>query len=80
MFAGALEWIGARAMTADVAVTSYIARSFPRKRTVLIQNFPMIDELHLGDRPSEVSATSRFVFLGMIVAHRGPEQMIMVMK
>ena len=40
----------------------------------------MIDELHLGDRPSEVSATSRFVFLGMIVAHRGPEQMIMAMK
>lgn len=53
------EWIGARIVDGLVVPTTTIADRFPSKKTVLVRNFPLLEELHtpgampLGGRPLE---------------------------
>ena len=72
-----LEWLFSRFVgTANVTVTSHIARRFPRRRTIVVQNFPILDELMTPSGPARASEMPVFVFVGGITRDRGGLEMI----
>lgn len=75
-----LEWIGSRVFTRIVAATPHIASRFPEHKTVLIQNFPMLDELSALHPVSHAERPEQFAFIGGITGHRGIRQMIDAME
>jgi glycosyltransferase involved in cell wall biosynthesis len=60
------EWIGARILDGIVVPTPTIADRFPRHKTALVRNYPLLNELHIPaarpmrDRPRE------FAYVGYI--------------
>lgn len=70
------EWIGSRMISGVVAATPVIADRFPPGKTVLVRNFPMLDELaspaavRMQDRPNE------FTYVGFISEVRNIYAMI----
>lgn len=66
----AVEWVGGRLLSAIVAVTPQIASRFPPSKTVMVRNWPKIDEFHtpsnrpMGERPKE------FAYIGTITLNR----------
>ena len=70
------EWIGARLISGIVAASPTIADRFPKDKTVLVRNFPLLDELHgpdptpMGERPPE------FTYIGTISEDRNIYRMI----
>jgi glycosyltransferase involved in cell wall biosynthesis len=72
---GSLEWCAARVFDLVVPATPSIARRFPMKKTVVVQNFPIRSELVAApipyqDRPSLVT------FVGYISAERAALEMV----
>ena len=67
-----LEWLGTRLLfSAVVAATPTIASRFPRSKTALVQNFPIIDEL-VSDSPLPYDARpNNIVYVGGITRIRG---------
>lgn len=73
-----VEWVGGQLMNGIVTVTPAIAERFPRHRTVMVRNFPMMSEFHsprgrtMRDRPPEVAYVGTITLnrniLGMIDA------------
>jgi|TARA_R100000049_G_C1954646_1_gene106635 hypothetical protein len=61
-----VEWFGGRAVDGLVVVTPTIADRFPKQKTALVRNFPMLEELHtpgaipMAERPLE------FAYVGYI--------------
>jgi len=71
-----LEWVCARAFDAVVAATPAIAERFPPHKTVLVQNFPILQEL-VAPEPTDYSTRPpHFAYIGGITAIRGTAQMI----
>ncbi len=71
-----LEWIGSRVFTRMVAATPHIASRFPEHKTVLVQNFPMLNELSASHPVSHAERPEQFAYVGGITAHRGVRQMV----
>jgi glycosyltransferase involved in cell wall biosynthesis len=78
--ASALEWASAQAFSGIVAATPSIAKRFPDKKTVTVQNFPILGELAQEDdllpyneRPNHI------VYMGGITQRRGAIQMVEAM-
>lgn len=65
-----VEWVAAAFMSAIVAVTPRIASRFPRRKTVMVRNWPKVSEFHtpadrpMRDRPREVA------YIGTITLNR----------
>ena len=71
-----LEWIAGRTLSGIVAVTRRIAARFPTRKTVLVQNFPLHEELV---EQSEVAYQDRdpiVAYTGGIAAIRGAREML----
>jgi glycosyltransferase involved in cell wall biosynthesis len=74
------EWITARIIDGVAVATPVIARRFPNKKTVLIQNFPIIEEIMISDflpyskRPMEIT------YIGGLSKERGIYEMIMAVS
>ena len=67
----AIEWIGARAFDAIVPATPKIAEHFPSHKTVIVQNFPIINELvNTGHTPYRLRP-NWFAYVGGISKIRG---------
>lgn len=64
------EWLGARVLSGIVVVTPKIAGRFPASKTVMLRNWPMLEEYHapsdrpMRDRPVEVA------YIGTITLNR----------
>lgn len=70
-FVSMIEWVGARLLSGIVAATPEIAVRFPARKTVLVQNYPLIGELDVPN-PVPMSARSReFAYVGGLTTHRG---------
>ncbi len=74
--AGTFEWAAARAMSGVVAATPPIARRFPSSRTVVVQNFSIVDELRLAQPTSYPAREPVFAYVGGIAAIRGAVEMV----
>lgn len=65
-----VEWGGAQLMSGVVAATPEIGARFPKSKTALVRNFPIVDELigptgvRMADRPVE------FAYVGTITQNR----------
>lgn len=71
------EWCFTRlAATAIVPVTAHIARRFPPRRTVVVQNYPLLEELQLPEGSASSTASDSFVYIGGITRDRGGLEMI----
>jgi glycosyltransferase involved in cell wall biosynthesis len=73
---GAVEWGFARMLNGVVAATPHIARRFPPNRTVVVQNFSMVDELQVGQSTPYQSREPLFVYIGAMGKDRGAFEMV----
>mgnify|MGYP002815910601 FL=1 len=62
--------------TAVITVTEHIAGRFPPRRTVVVQNFPILDELMTPAGAMPAAQPPVFVFVGGITRDRGGLEMI----
>lgn len=73
------EWLAARLFDAVVAATPTIAARFPPKRTALVQNFPILDELVSEAATPYRERPPLFAYVGGISAIRGAREMVEAM-
>jgi glycosyltransferase involved in cell wall biosynthesis len=67
---GLLEWLGGFAFSKIVAVTPTIADRFPPTKTILVRNFPLLDELHAPDPTPMAERPEEFTYVGSITEER----------
>lgn len=65
-FVAAAEWIGARVFDGLVVPTQTIADRFPSAKTVLVRNFPILEELHQPDARPLDQRPAHFAYVGYI--------------
>ncbi|MDH3708432.1 MAG: glycosyltransferase family 4 protein [Cyclobacteriaceae bacterium] len=70
------EKLSSRIFSRIVVVTPAIAQRFPRESTVLVQNFPRVDELSLDDDHDYQSRPEDFVYVGGLTDERAAREMI----
>jgi glycosyltransferase involved in cell wall biosynthesis len=73
---GAAEWSLARLLSGVVAATPHIARRFPPRRTVVVQNFSMTDELQVNSPRPYSTRDPLFVYIGAMGRERGAYEMV----
>ena len=74
--AGAIEKLAARLLDRVVAATPAIARRFPKRRTSVVQNFPISNLLWSPNTPYS-QRSPRVVYAGGIVGVQGAREMVM---
>jgi glycosyltransferase involved in cell wall biosynthesis len=72
----AAEGLARRALDAFVCATPHILALFPRERSVLVQNFPMLDELLLDEPPEYEDRGYVCAYVGGISTARGARTMV----
>ena len=72
----ACEWLAARVFDAIVPAEPIIARRFPPYKSVLVQNFPILDELVKTDSIPYNERLPHFAYVGGITVIRGIHEMI----
>ena len=73
---GLIEWLGANLFDAVVPATPKIAERFPPRKTVTVQNFPILSEF-LADGPlPHAGRPAAFVYVGVISVLRGAREMV----
>ena len=70
------EWIGGRFFDALVAATPKIAERFPARKTVVIQNFPLLAELTREQSAPYAERPAVFVYMGALANQRGLREMV----
>lgn len=65
-FVAVAEWLGARAIDGIVAPTTTITDRFPRRKTALVRNFPILEELHAPDSKPMRERPLEFAYVGYI--------------
>jgi glycosyltransferase involved in cell wall biosynthesis len=70
------EWLASMVFDAVVCATPNIARRFPAKKTVLVQNFPILAELQTRADIPYIRRPNRFIYLGVLTAARGAQEMV----
>lgn len=71
-----MEWFGARVFSAIVTATPKIAERFPVHKTVVVQNFPIREELVVPDALPYANRPPVFVYVGGITPLRGAREMV----
>ena len=72
----AIEWLAAQSLDAIVAAEPKIAGRFPTRKTTLVRNFPIPDELVKGDSPPYRQRPPHFAYIGGLTALRGIHEML----
>ncbi len=75
-----IEWISARVFDAVVPATPEIARRFPSRKTTIVQNFPIMDELVVTESTPYIERPPHFAYIGGITRIRGIHEMVDAMK
>lgn len=66
-----VEWCAARLLTAVVTATPEIAARFPARKTVVVANYPMIEEFAEPGQQPMVERDRVFVYIGGLTRIRG---------
>jgi glycosyltransferase involved in cell wall biosynthesis len=75
-FVTLVEWIGARLINGIVATSPTIANRFPAHKTVLVRNFPLLDELHAPAPTPMAERAPEFTYIGSISEDRNIYRMM----
>ena len=70
------EWLGGRWFDGVIAAEPGILKRFPRKRTVLVHNFPLLNELLPAESMPYAERPPRITYVGGITRKRGVEEML----
>lgn len=70
------EWVGARLINGIVAASPTIAERFPKQKTVLVRNFPLLGELHEPDSTPMDERPAEFTYIGTISEDRNIYRMM----
>jgi glycosyltransferase involved in cell wall biosynthesis len=73
---GLLESAACRCLDAFVCATPAIARKFPGRRTITVQNFPLLEEFHVAPSRPYGERPPHLVYAGGITAIRGAREMV----
>ena len=73
---GAVEWIAGQCFDAIVPATPRIADRFPADKTVVVQNFPILEELVEPDPVPYKRRPFHFAYVGGITRARGALEMV----
>jgi glycosyltransferase involved in cell wall biosynthesis len=68
--AAVVEWVGARLIAGIVAATPVIAARFPPGKTILVRNFPLLDQIHRADAIPMRDRPKSFIYVGTITQNR----------
>lgn len=71
-----VEWIGAQFINGIVAASPTIAERFPARKTILVRNFPLLDELHTPNSTPMEERPLEFTYVGTISEDRNIYRMI----
>ena len=71
-----LEWIGGKMFDSIVAATPKIAVKFPARKTVVVQNFPIVDKLVCTEAVPYLERPTSFAYIGGISIIRGAREMV----
>lgn len=74
--ASVAEWFAGWFFDAIVCATPTIASRFPTKKTVLVQNFPIVAELLSASAVPYADRPGRFVYIGGLSVLRGVREMV----
>jgi glycosyltransferase involved in cell wall biosynthesis len=77
---GLLEGAARQSLDAFVCATPGIARNFPPRRSVLVQNFPLLEELTAGGTEAYRSRPPHLAYVGGITAIRGIREMVRALE
>lgn len=75
-FVSLAEWIGARLINGVVAASPTIEHRFPKDKTILVRNFPLLHELHTPSSRSMQERPREFTYIGTITENRNIYRMI----
>jgi len=76
LFVEGVEWIASSVFDSIVTVTPKIAARFPNKKTVVVQNYPRLDEFAATDSIPYPDRSLAFAYVGGITIGRGIHEMI----
>lgn len=72
----AIELVGAKFFDAIIPATPKIAKRFPPKKTIIVQNFPIITEFLINSPIPYTERPKSFIYVGLIDKDRGAIEMI----
>ncbi|HDK26573.1 MAG TPA: glycosyltransferase [Candidatus Atribacteria bacterium] len=75
-----IEKIACRFYTKIVAATPAIAHRFPHSKTVIVQNFPILNEITIEDTIPYLERPPYIIYVGQITEIRGAQEMIQAMS
>lgn len=78
-----LEWLGSKLFFQIIAATPAIARRFPKNKTILVQNFPLSQELVSSNRADAdiVQSDRKYIaYVGGLSKHRGALEMLRALE
>lgn len=77
--AAILEWVAGRLFDGVVVVTPTIARRYPASTTVLVQNYPLLDEFNYLAPSAYVQRSPLVAYVGGLTQDRGAHKMVKAM-
>lgn len=75
-----VEWLAGAAFDGIVSATPLIADRFPADKTIVAQNFPVLEELATPDAPPYSQRRPTFVYVGRIGETRGAREMVSALE
>ena len=77
-----LEYLAARFFDGLVAATPEIAARFPKRKTIIAQNFPLVEEFYLplGEEVPYQQRPMQIIYVGGITVIRGAMEMVHAME
>ena len=76
----AIEWLAGQGFHAIVPAEPHIATRFPPQKTVLVQNYPILNELVELEPPNYRQRPPHFVYIGAISSTRSVREMVESLK
>ena len=70
------EHLGAKFFDANIAATKSISTHFPKNKTIIVQNFPIIDELVAPRKINFRNRAKSVAYVGYATSNRGAREMV----
>jgi hypothetical protein len=71
-----IETIAAKVLDGLVAATPHIASRFPKQKTIVVQNFPLLSEFPLSRSQTRPQGEPVFAYVGALTLIRGVREMV----